>query len=211
MYEPHRITRNVPASDASISASVHPSERPASSAAPPSARQVTSVTTVMHATTPSAIPRWASLTHHASSVHTTTAPSNAATSTRNAPARLGNRIQGSPLWRRTASTATANVSSPTTDATRRWLNSTSGARSKTGITRPSHSGQSGHPRPEPVTLTTPPSDTCTMEATSAASARYARALPGRRPSLTKDHHVVPIVQICTIGTLAHAPLPVNET
>ena len=164
------MMRNTPATDMRVSVPSGLPTGPAVSSATP-ALHATRVTTAMHATTPCASPRWISLTHHASSVQTTTAPSRAATRTRDMPTRLGTSIQGSVLYLRHANTATDRDRRPTTEATRRWLNSIRGARSNTGTTRPSQRGQSGHPRPEPVTLTTPPRVTWMMATSRAANAR----------------------------------------
>ena len=58
-------------------------------------------------------------------------------------------------------------------AARRWLYSSHAPRSAGGMRRPWHRGQSGQPRPEPVTRTTPPTVTVNRAAMRAAQASGA--------------------------------------
>ena len=89
----------------------------------------------------------------------------------------GRRSQRSDLCDLQISTAVAKISSPVMVATIRWEYSMRVAASVEGKTLPWQKGQSGHPRPESVILTTPPRVIRANKARTEARVRARSAPP----------------------------------
>ena len=98
----------------------------------------------------------------------------------------GQRMDRCCRYRSHATTRVASTSSPTTEAASRCVYSMRTSRSKGGMTCPWHMGQSGQPKPDPVTRTTPPMTMSTYMAAAVARERrrmvvMVRSGTGRRP------------------------------
>ena len=104
--------------------------------------------------------RWAATREPCSSVSTVTPPNPAWTKTRTRAKLAPPTSHLSRRYANQAAQQVANTKGPTkTEATSLWLYSMIASVLKGGTTLPWQSGQSGQPRPDPVTLTTPPSTT----------------------------------------------------
>src|SRR5262245_5348102 len=103
-------------------------------------------------------PRWTATSHGVSSLTTTTPPRPPSTATAISEAVASHATIGlRERYTAHAATTVAMMSTPVIAPTVRWEYSMIAFRSAGGYGRPWHSGQSGQPRPEPVTRTTPPS------------------------------------------------------
>lgn len=149
----------------------------------------------------SATARWTVTMVGGSSASTVIPPSTTSTPSSAKAIVIGATMRGSRLYLHQAIAAVARISVLVREAASRWEYSISASNSIGGNSLPWHRGQSGQPRPESVTLTTPPKVTREKTATAEAmrSIRKARLTVERRREgdLGALSAVIRVVSGCT--------------
>ena len=164
---PESRTTNRPTAEARMS-HVHPGARSRGSAG----QRTMTARIVSAPRSSSAFARW-SVTHSGeSSRRTVIPPSTACSGYRTATAIASHRTRRSRRYATNVHRTVMATASPETIARKRCVHSMRVAGSSDGRNWPWQSGQSGQPRPEPVTRTTPPQTTTRNDARRLA---YTRA------------------------------------